>query len=169
MPDKPVFSEQAEQFAAVVHALLQDKETRTAFAKAPLATLKQHGIEFKDPAVAKKVEAQLGTFVGGLSDDDICPPIQFAMASARISSATQTQTAIYSWTRTGPVVRATNVTWVVKPEGIDDVIQVNQPRVDAFVTKVSMESTLAMRDAKIAQQAARIAELEASLANMTKR
>lgn len=155
-----VFAEQVEQFAAVVHALLQEKETRAAFAKAPIAILQQHGIEFKDPALAKKVEAELGAFLGGLSDDDICPPIQFVATAypPRVTSWTMTRV----WTWTGPVVRAANVTWVVKPEGVDDVINVVQPRVDAFVTKVSMESTLAMRDAKIAEQAARIAELEAN-------
>jgi hypothetical protein len=160
MAGKPVFSEQAEQFTAVVHALLQDKETRVAFAKAPLATLKQHGIEFKDPVVAKKVEGELATFVGGLSDEDICPPWAFARVSARVGTWTTT----ISYARTGSIVGATNVAWAVKPGDIEDVITIDRTRVDAFVTQVGLEGRIAIQEAKIAEQAARIAELETRLA-----
>jgi hypothetical protein len=158
-----IFAEQAEQFAVVVHALLQDKETRAAFTKAPIATLQQHGIEFKDPVTAKKVEAGLGAFLGRISDDDICPPIQFVATAypPRVMSLTM----VRSWVWTGPVVKAMSIAYVEKPEGIEEVIRVDQPRVDAFVNQVSMENTLAMREAKIAEQAARIAELETRLFN----
>jgi hypothetical protein len=160
MAGKPVFSDQVEQFTAVVHALIQDKETRVAFARAPLATLKRHGIEFKDPTVAKKVESELATFVGGLSDEDICPPWVYARVSARVGTWTST----ISYARTGSIARATNVAWAVKPGDIEDVISIDQPRVDAFVTQVSTIGRIAILEAEIAEQAARIAELEARLA-----
>ena len=160
MAGKSVFSEQAEQFTVVVHALLQDKETRAAFAKAPIATLEQHGIAFKDPAVAKKVEAELGRFAGGLSQDDLCPPWTWA-----ISPMSVTRTATIAYVRTGSIARATSMTWAVKPGDIDDVIRIDQLRVDAFVTQVSLQGRITMQDAKIAAQEARIAELEAKLVN----
>jgi len=55
----PFFSEQAEQFATVVNALIQGSETRAEFAKSPLAVLQKYGVTFKDPTVAKRVEAEL--------------------------------------------------------------------------------------------------------------
>jgi hypothetical protein len=152
MAGKPVFSEQAEQFTMIVHALLQNKETRAAFAKEPLSTLKQYGIEFKDPAVAKKVEAELAVFAGKLSDDDICPPWTIVPRTWTIGPRTWTQTM----TRNIPIVRAVNITWVAKGD-LDDVIKIDQPRVDAFVTQVSLETRIAVLEA-------RIVELEANLA-----
>lgn len=160
MAGKPVFSDQVEQFTAIVHALLQDKKTRVSFAKSPLVTLKQHGIEFKDPAVAKKVEKELAAFVGGLSDDDICPPWMYA----RVSTGVGTYTSTFSYARTGSIARATNVTWAVKTRDIEDIISIDQPRVDAFLTQVSMTGRIAIQEAKIAEQAARITELEKLLA-----
>jgi hypothetical protein len=160
MASKSVFSNQVEQFTAVVHALLQDKETRVAFAKAPLNILKQHGIEFKDPAVAKKVESELTTFVGGLSDEDICPPWVYARTATQVGTLTST----VSYARTGTIARVNNVAWAVKPRDIDDMITIDQPRVDAFVTQVGMAGRIALQEAKIAEQAARIAELETRLA-----
>jgi len=154
MAGKQVFSEQAEQFTIVVHALLQNKETRTAFAKEPLATLKQYGVEFKDPAVAKKVEAELKAFAGKLSESDICPPYTWAIAPRPVSAPRNVAT---TYVRTASVVRVANITWVVKPGDIDDVIKIDQPRVDAFVTMVSQETRIAMLEA-------RIVELEANLA-----
>lgn len=160
MVDKSVFADQVEQFAVVVHALLQEKETRTAFARAPIATLEQHGITFKDAAVAKRVEVELARFAGAISEDDICPPWTWA-----ISPMSVTRTATVSYVRTGSIARATSMTWAVVPEDIGDVIKVDQPRVDAFVTQVSLQGRIAMQDAKIAAQEARIAELEARLRN----
>jgi hypothetical protein len=142
-----VFAEQAEQFAVVVHALLQDEATRVAFTKAPIATLKEHGVEFKDPAVAKKVEADLGRFLGEIGDVDICPPIHFAYTR----TYTNPYTSVYTWVRTRTAVRATCITWVAKPEEIDDVIKIDQPRIDAFVTKVGLEARIATLEARIAQ------------------
>jgi hypothetical protein len=148
MASKAVFSEQAEQFTIVVHALLQNKETRATFAKEPLATLEKHGIVFKDPAVAKKVEAELAAFAGKLSDDDLCPPWTYPIAPWPINPVVNPFI---------PFVRTVNIAWAVKPGDIDDVIRVDQPRVDAFVTQVSLEARIAVLEA-------RIAELETNLA-----
>jgi hypothetical protein len=156
---QPVFSDQVEQFTAVVHALLQDEETRVAFAKEPLATLRRHGIAFKDPAVAKRVEGELAAFAGELDEYTICPPWFFARVSARVGTWTSTA----SYARTGSIARATNVTWAVKPRDIEEVISVNQPRVDAFLTQVGTQGRIAILEAEIAKQAERIAELEARL------
>jgi len=150
MEGKPIFSEQAEQFAIVVHALLQNEETRTAFAKEPLTTLEKYGIAFKDRAVAKKVEAELQAFAGKLSPDDLCPPYYYARVSAINSPRTRTYTIPQS------IVRAANITWVAKGD-LDDIIKVDQLRVDAFVTQVNQEARIAMLEN-------RITELEAQLA-----
>ncbi len=156
MASKAAFSEQAEQFTVVVHALLQNEETRAAFTKEPLATLKQYGIEFKDPAVAKKVEAELRAFAGKLSEDDIYLPHYFARVSVINAPRTAAAAQATNYVRSQSIVRTANVTWVAKGD-LDDVIKIDQPRVDAFVTQVSQETRIAMLEA-------RIAELEANLA-----
>jgi hypothetical protein len=148
MAGKSVFSEQAEQFTVVVHALLQDEETRAAFAEAPLATLKHYGIEFKDRAVAKRVEAELKEFAG-MAEYDICPPWTWTIAPLA-----RTKIVV------GPIniaTRATSITWVAKPGDMEEVMAIDQLRVNAFVNQVSVEG-------RIAALEARIVELEATLA-----
>jgi hypothetical protein len=144
MPGRPVFADQAEEFSAVVHALLQDEETRAVFAKDPLATLERHGIRFKDPAVAKQVDARLRDFAGQVSIDEICPPYTWA-----ISPISVTRTQVY--VRTRSVTRATSITWAVKPGEIEEVIVIDQPRVDAFMTQVALQARIAMLETKIAE------------------
>jgi len=143
MASKQVFSEQAEQLTTVVHALLQNDETRAAFAKEPLATLKHYGIDFKDAAVAKKVEAELAVFAGRLADIDFCPPLVRAITP-------RTWLSIYPKTWTGPIVSITNTTWVAKGD-LDDVIRIDQPRVDAFVTRINLETKISVLEARIAE------------------
>jgi len=54
------------------------------------------------------------------------------------------------------MIRTGSITWVAKGE-LDDVIQFDQVRVDAFVNQVTV-------DAKIVELETRIAELEAVIA-----
>jgi len=127
MAQKAVFADQAEQFALVVNALLQNKQTRTAFAKDPLATLKQNGIEFADPAVAKRVETELVAFAGNASmpgPDDDWPP--------------------HFW------IQAMSITWVAKPGEIDNVITSDRIRVNAFVTQTAQQNTITKLEKRIA-------------------
>jgi hypothetical protein len=116
--------------------------------------------------VAKRVEVELGRFLGEIADVDICPPIQFAISyPPRVMSMTRSQTLsmTMSWVRTRTAVRATTLTWVVKPEGVEDLIMVDQPRVDAFMTEVSLGNTIAMQEAKINELQAEIAGLRSEL------
>ncbi len=132
MAGKPVFADQAEQFTMVVDALLQNEETRSAFAKEPLATLKHYGIEFADPAVAKRVETDLIAFAAGASaampgPDDTWPPRYYIRTFAR----------------------ATSITWVAKGD-LDDAIRIDRTRVDAFVTQAALQSKIAVLEKKLA-------------------
>ena len=141
MTSKPVFSEQAEQFTIVVDALLQSQETRAAFAKAPLATLEQYGIEFKDRTVAKKVEAELVAFAGSASayypdPDGSWPPRYYAPIPF--------------------AARATCITWVAKGDH-EELLTIDRSRVDAFKIQATLQNKITMLEKKIA-------ELEANMA-----
>lgn len=125
MSARPVFAEQAEQFTMVVGALLQNEQTRSAFVKEPLATLRTYGIDFSDPAMAKKVEAELATLLRSTSmpnPDDPWPPRLF--------------------------VRAVSITWVAK-EDLNAVINVDRVRVDAFVSQAAMQAKVNELEKKI--------------------
>ncbi len=122
MAQKALFAEQADQFVNVVRSLLLNEGTRIEFAKAPLATLEKAGIHFADPAVGKTVETELLKF--GSEMTNLPPP--------------EGDETFDRWLQL--LERAASVTWVAKPEGMDQVIHFDRPRVDAFVTRAALEA-----------------------------
>ncbi len=147
MPNKSVFEDQTEQLAIVVHALLQDKDRRSAFAQDPLAVLQQHGIEFKDPEVAKKVETELKQLSKWEPGDDICPPLRpIGMRVCNINTLPPVLRTVRL------VVRASHITWYVKPKNIDDMLEIDKMQVDVFQTQVGMERLIDIQNAQIAEQ-----------------
>ena len=130
MSSKATIAEHAGQFAAVMHAILQNERTKAELAEQPLATLKKYGIEFKDSAVSKKVAGELTAIgsagIAGMPPDDgtYWPPTTIA--------------------------QFLSVTIVAIPGEVDDPITVDRPRVDAFVDKASLEYTIGTLKQRVA-------------------
>jgi len=121
MPGKPVFAEQVEQFAVVVDTLLRNPKTREQFQKDPVGTLRGCGIEFKDAAMAKTVEAEVtAAFKDGASwwDDP------YSNLRARAYCRTIT-------------VKVSTMTEVVKDPGQ---YVINPERVNAFTAQLDREA-----------------------------